>query len=152
MNETAGGFAPDEARALAAALDAVIPANASLPGAGALGLASAIDASLTRSPALRPVLAQGLRALEASARARGAAGFAALPEAERNALLEEVSAQSPGFIGLLYLSACAAYYADARVVRALGLDPGPPHPRGREMQPTDFAILEPVRARGRIYR
>jgi len=44
------------------------------------------------------------------------------------------------------------YYRDSRVMRALTIQPRPPFPIGYPQDPNDFSLLEPVRARGEIYR
>ena len=44
------------------------------------------------------------------------------------------------------------YYRDDRVMRAIGMEPRAPFPEGFVIEQGDFALLEPVRARGRIYR
>ena len=46
----------------------------------------------------------------------------------------------------------SAYYRDDRVVRSLGREPGPPFPRGHGMPPSDWSLLDPVTARGPIWR
>jgi len=52
------------------------------------------------------------------------------------------------------LSAVVArcYYRDPRVMKAIGLEPRPPFPGGYEVSPGDWDLLEPVRAKGKIYR
>ena len=44
------------------------------------------------------------------------------------------------------------YYRDDRVVRSLGLEPGPPFPRGRTLEQGDWSLLDPVRARPKLWR
>ena len=47
----------------------------------------------------------------------------------------------------------ACYYRDDRVMRSLGLEPRPPYPQGFDVEQGDYAaLLEPVRARGRLWR
>jgi hypothetical protein len=45
-----------------------------------------------------------------------------------------------------------AIYRNDRVVRSLGLDPRPPHPRGHELEDGDWPLLDPVRARAPMWR
>jgi hypothetical protein len=44
------------------------------------------------------------------------------------------------------------YYRDDRVMQALDMEPRAPHPQGYEIAQGDFGLLDPVRARGQIYR
>ncbi len=44
------------------------------------------------------------------------------------------------------------YYRDDRVMRALGLEPRPPHPEGRVLEPGDWSLLDAVRGRPRMWR
>ena len=44
------------------------------------------------------------------------------------------------------------YYRDPRVLEAIGVEPRPPFPKGYDVQQGDFSLLDPVRARGPIWR
>jgi hypothetical protein len=44
------------------------------------------------------------------------------------------------------------YYRDDRVMRSLGMEPRPPFPKGFEVEQGDWSLLDPVRARPRIWR
>ena len=135
-------------------LDRIIPPSRDgrLPGAGEIGLASHIEEALQEAPELRPVIAQGLATLDDLASGRGSPGFSALPERDRSELLRELETTQPGFLPGLILRIYAAYYQHERVVEALGLEARPPHPKGYEMDPGDFASLDAVRARPKLYR
>ena len=156
MSEAAAGsnLSEEQTRALACVLDLVLPPSADgrLPGAGQLGLAAAIEQGVQARPELLPGLLQGLDGLDERARARGADGFAAVAAAERRALLEQVAAQAPAFLPPLVFQTLAAYYAHPQVLEALGHEPRPPYPKGYDVPPTDFSILDPVRERDPIYR
>jgi hypothetical protein len=41
---------------------------------------------------------------------------------------------------------------DDRVMRSLGMEPRPPFPEGFEMGQGDWSLLDPVRARAKLYR
>lgn len=45
-----------------------------------------------------------------------------------------------------------AYYRDDRVVRSLGLEPRPPFPKGHTLEQGDWSLLDPVRARPKLWR
>jgi len=146
------GFSEAQRAALAAVLDAIIPRSADgrLPGAGELGLASAIEEKLG---AMSVFTARGLDALDALARARGAAGLAALAAADRTDVLNAHAADDPGFLPGLVFQVYSAYYQHPRVLAGLGLEPRPPHPQGYPLEQPDLdALLAPVRARAKRYR
>jgi len=151
---TGHAFSADELRSLAAALDAIIPPSddGKLPGAGFLA-GSARFASVVRlMPGLDLALVAGLALLDEHARQRGANGFAALDAAARTAVLNEVAAVDPGLVPSLMFVAYSTYYVEDRVIAAVGMEPRPPHPKGFEMGPNDTTLLDPVRARGKLYR
>jgi hypothetical protein len=151
MSDT-GRFSDAQRGALTAVLDAIVPPSADgrLPGAGELGLARAIEEQLG---AMCAFTARGLDALDALARERGAAGFAALAAADRTQALNAHAASDPGFLPGLVFQIYSAYYQHPRVLEGLGLEPRPPHPKGYPLDQPDLeALLAPVRARTKLYR
>jgi hypothetical protein len=66
--------------------------------------------------------------------------------------MNELTAGENALPPILVLHAYTGYYQQARVVEALGLEARPPHPEGYRMEPNDFALLERVRRRRRLYR
>jgi hypothetical protein len=137
-------------RTFNALLDELIPArDASLPGAGSLGVGKEIESKLGDATAL---VASGLAALDAQARERGAEDFAELPAEDRAPLVGEVASAHPGFIELLVFHAYTTYYQNPRVAVAIGLKPEPPYPGGYELELGDLGLLDPVRQRGKMYR
>ncbi len=150
QNETnQPSFTEDEQRTLASVLDEIIPPSVDgrLPGAGQIGVASYVEVALQKTPALKAMVAQGLADLDQLARRQHAAGFAALPRAEKLRLLNE-----QGFILPLTIHTYAGYYQHARVIAALGLEARPPHPQGYDMEPNDLTLLDAVRRRPKLYR
>ncbi len=148
------GFSPAELRTLASVLDELVPPHpaARLPGAGEAGLAPAIAAALGEQPELRAAVVEALAAVDERAHARGAPGFADLAPAERGDAMRESGARNPlDLVGLIFLT-LTTYYRTARVLEALGHEARPPHPQGYVVAPTDFSVLDPVRARPRVYR
>jgi hypothetical protein len=147
-------FSPDEARSLAAVLDTLVPPSGDgrLSGAGALGLAGAIEEAVRRSPELGVAIRFGLAGLEALARRRDPGGFAALAAPEREAALRELAVEQPGFLPGLLFQTYAAYYQHPRTLEGLGLEPRPPHPKGYAMETGDLGLLDPVRRRPPLYR
>jgi hypothetical protein len=138
---------PAQCATLSCVLDEIIPASADgrLPGAGALGLAGAVEGFLQRTPGAVAGLARALDAL-------GAEGFGALAGARRTQALHDFEARTPGFVPGLIAPAYLAYYQEPRVYEALGLEPRPPHPKGHVLEAGDLGLLEAVRRRGKIYR
>jgi hypothetical protein len=143
-----------ERRALAGLLDVVIPpsGDGTRPGAGALGVAAHVERAVAATPDQGPLVRQGLAALAALVRERGASDLAALAPPEREAAVRELAQRQPGFFGMVVFHAYAGYYHDPRVLEALGLEPRAPFPQGHEVPPTDFTLLDPVRRRGPLYR
>ena len=144
----------DDKQLLALILDELIPPSADgrLPGAGALGVAADVEAAVRATPALGPVIASGLSMLEEIARKRETGGFAALSPADRVAVLRELEAADPVFVPTVMMLAYVGYYGNDRVVATLKPETHAPHPRGYEVEENDLALLDPVRARGKLYR
>ena len=137
-------------RALCAVLDELIPArDASLPGAGSLGVGEYVGEKLGDAT---PLVAGGLAALDALARERGAADFADLPADERAPLIREAAPAHPGFVESLVFHTYNGYYQHPRVSVAIGLEARPPHPEGYELEAGDLGLLDAVRRRPRLYR
>ena len=133
-----------------AVLDTLIPPrDASLPGAGELGLGAYVEARLGAGVGL---VAAGLEAVDALAREREAGAFADSPEESRAGLLTEAAGAHPGFVESLLFHLYTGYYLHPQVVEALGLESRPPHPRGYELERGDLDLLDPVRERTRFYR
>jgi len=132
-------------------LDEILPAreDPTLPGAGALGIGRYVAEKLGDT---LPLIVSGLEALDRIAAERGAVDFASAPADERVALMNEVAAGQPGLLESLVFHGYCGYYQDPRVVEALGLEARPPHPEGYPLESGDLKLLDPVRARERLYR
>jgi hypothetical protein len=125
-------------------LDTLIPESEDgrMPGAGMLGLAHAV----------REQTAQAKDLIEAGLAAVEAAGFADLDLDGRVNALRELEASHPGFVPFLYMTLCVAYYQHPKVRVGLGLDAGPPYPKGYTLEPGNLDALERVRERGPLWR
>ena len=130
-------------------LDEIIPPSSDgrLPGAGEAGVVSYLEQVLQRTPGLLPVITSGLSSIGDLAGGRGSQSFGALSSQDRREVLTELGTTQPAFIPTLVLHTYAGYYQDARVVKALGLEARPPFPKGHDVEPTDFTLLDPVRQR-----
>ncbi len=125
----------------------IIPASAAhgAPGADDETIFADIVASLGRDlPAVRRAL---------STIADMADGpLARLPRETQAETLATFREKHPGAAGVLYSVTVQCYYRDDRVMASIGMDVRAPFPKGFEIIEGDFSLLEPVRARGRIYR
>jgi hypothetical protein len=65
------------------------------------------------------------------------------------ARLRETGGQALRYLNRIILQ---CYYRDDRVMRSLGMEARPPFPRGFEVEQGDWSLLDPVRARPRLYR
>lgn len=139
-------------RTLDALLDVLIPPRDDRPGAGELGLASAILEAAAGAPGLEDTLRAGLGALERAAGERGSEAFAALPVDERTPIVRSVAEAAPALVPSLLFHVYASYYQHPKVLTALGLEARAPHPQGYPLEEGDLSLVEPVRARGPIYR
>lgn len=139
---------------LALVLDELIPPRPDglLPGAGTLGVGAVVEHAAAGAPELEQLLAQGLAALDDVARRSGVEGFAALSPAARTVALRDMERAAPMFVPTLLTLACVGYYSAEPVVAALKGTARPPHPLGYELEPDEQSLLDPVRARGKLYR
>jgi hypothetical protein len=153
--DTSGpGLSPDERAALSSVLDEIIPrgADGRLPGAGEAGIVTAIEQAQRRSPELRAAIDAGLSALGALLEDRGVANLSGLAGPQRLEVMNELAARAPTFVPGLVFHTYVAYYQHDDVVRALGLEPRPPYPRGYALEEGDLSLLDPVRRRDPLFR
>lgn len=136
---------------LDAVLNLIVPASADgrMPAAAEVGVPAYLYAEAADA---LPVLREELDELERRAQARFERGFVALAQGERHSLVEELRAQAPAFMHRLAMEALACYYQHDRVIEGLGLEARPPYPKGYQVVQGDLSLLDPVRARGKIYR
>ena len=139
---------------LSLVLDELIPPrpDGHLPGAGTLGVGAVVQHAAAGTPELEQMLTHGLAALDDVARRVGAAGFASLSPAARIDALRDIERAEPMFVPTLLTLACVGYYSAEPVVAALKGSARPPHPLGYELESDDLSLLDPVRARGKLYR
>ncbi len=133
---------------LTAVQDELVPAARSMPAAGALGAARAVDGYLAARPELRRAVLGALRAVDAAA---GARPFAALGRNQRLAALRRVEADAPYDFHELVRQTYNAYYTHPQVQAKLGID-RPPQPRGYELPPFDPQRTARVRGMGKLWR
>ena len=132
-------------------LDMIVPPSADgrMPGTAEVGVPAYLYAE---APDALPVLCQELDELDRRSRERFARGFAALEQHERKSLIDAMRAREPSFMSRLAMETLACYYQHDRVLEGLGMEARPPYPKGYQVVQGDLSLLEPVRARGKIYR
>ncbi|MEO2039286.1 MAG: hypothetical protein ABGW90_11415 [Martelella sp.] len=137
----------DDSKTLLAIVGHMIPASArhGVPGADDPAIYADILRSVGRD---RQALAEALAAVEA----RAGTGFAALPRAEQASLLQDFRAEEPALAGVIEAVTARCYYRDDRVMASIGIEVRPPFPEGYAVEAGDLSLLDPVRARGPIWR
>ena len=78
--------------------------------------------------------------------------FTTLKPNERHTVVEEFSAEHANLFASLLFSVYACYYQDDRVHKGIGMDEGPPFPRGNTVIAGDPSLLDPVLKRPSMYR
>ena len=81
-----------------------------------------------------------------------AAAFADLDAARRDAVALSFRARGGAAVATLARVILQCYYRDDRVVRSLGLEPRAPFPKGHTLEQGDWSLLDPVRARPKMWR
>jgi len=66
--------------------------------------------------------------------------------------LESLSRTRHPAVAVLVSVTVQCYYRDERVMRAIDMEARPPHPRGYEVDESDWSLLQPVRERAPLYR
>ncbi len=128
---------PAQEQTLRRILGSMIPASTEHNVPGADDDAIVADVLIAGGPAL-PLLAGALDAL---------AGYERVDE-----LVSTLRREHSEAAGLLMALTAQCYYRDDRVMASLDMEPRAPFPQGYEVADGDWSLLEPVRARGRIYR
>ena len=116
-----------------------------VPGADDDVIFASILASLGRD---RPQVREALGEL---ATMSGGA-FTDLSEAVRAETAAAFHALNNDAVATLHRLVLLCYYRDDRVMRALDMEARPPFPRGFAVEQGDWSLLDPVRARPRLWR
>src|SRR5437899_3666701 len=99
--ETLTFFTAAQRELFVRALNCVIPAAGTFPGAGDLGVASYLDRVVGQSAALKRLFARGLVQITLTSQAQYAQPFTALLEGQRDAVLRHIEATAPEFFEAL---------------------------------------------------
>lgn len=131
-------------RAIAAAM---IPASeeSQLPGADDPTIFDDILASTGRDT---KALADALTMLHSTV----SGDLSALRSAGPGTVLERFRSENGATAAIFELAISQCYYRDDRVMRVIGMEPRAPYPKGYAIEQGDWSLLDPVRARGKIYR
>ena len=137
----------EQARDLRALAGAIIPPSAAyqVPGADDERIFADILRSLERD---RDDIC---RALAHLATLSGGA-FADLEPARRAEVAAAFRETGGAALAALVRVVLLCYYRDDRVMLSLGQEPRPPFPKGHVVEQGDWSLLDPVRARPRMYR
>lgn len=145
--ESDTGLTPEQSRDLCRIAGIMIPASDAfgVPGADDADIVADMLRSLGRDlHAVRTALTQ-LATLSGGS-------FADLAADRQEAMAESfLSAQTPDVV-VLGRVVLQCYYRDDRVVRALGLEPRPPFPKGHKLEQGDWTLLDAVRSRPKMWR
>lgn len=125
----------------------MLPASAeySVPGADDPRIFADILRSINRD---RVDLQEALEVVD------GLAGgmISKLSRKEQARRLAEFRAGNTNLAGIIESIVARCYYRDERVMVSIGMEPRPPFPKGYHVEQGDLSLLDPVRARGKIYR
>ena len=141
----------EQESALAAIVAAMIPASEeyAVPSAADPTIFADILTLVKRHP--EPV-ALGLAALNDIAESRHGGPFSSLGAEDKAAAIATFSQSGNQHLRAIVSMTAQCYYRDDRVMASLGMEPRPPFPKGFEVEQGDLSLLDPVRARGRIWR
>ena len=128
---------------LASLLDVIIPPSndGRLPSAAEVDLITYLQ---THAADFMPALVQTVEDLDDQ--------FTTLERSERYPIVEELSTTSAAVFGMILFHVYACYYQDDRVHQAIGMESGPPFPRGNTVETGDLSLLDPVMERPSMYR
>ncbi len=140
-------LSPAQRQDLRALAGLMIPASKefAVPGADDAAIFDDILRSLGRDR-------DSVRAALARLAAQAGGSFAALDEAGQDAVAAAFLATNTPDVTILGRVILQCYYRDDRVVRSLGLEPRPPFPKGHTLEQGDWSLLDPVRARPKLWR
>jgi hypothetical protein len=137
----------DQCRSLRRLAEMMIPASAEygIPSAGDDAVFSDILRSLGRDT-------EHVIAVLGTLDAQSGGPFADLDPRRQDTLAAQLRATGGEALTYLTRIILQCYYRDDRVMRSLGMEPRPPFPKGFEVEEGDWSLLDPVRARPKLYR
>ena len=145
MTENSVPLSETERASLRVIAGMMIPATADLPGADNDAIFADIVASLGRDAVQ---VREALGWLDAVSGGR----FATSDAGMREEAVARLRAEGGARLEVLHRVIPQCYHRDDRVMRAFGMEPRPPFPKGFEVEQGDWSLLDPVRARPKLYR
>ncbi len=142
-------FTEEQKQALAILVDMMIPANDVMPSAADPDIFSVI---LTYLVDTAEDMRKGIQALNGLSVEQHQKPFLALNEDAQGMIVSDFRVLHGEPIALLQMHTVSSYYMDDRVLEALGLEARPPFPGGYNVAPSDWSMLDSVRAREKLYR
>ena len=138
---------PDEQRSLRAIAGMMIPASEKygIPGADDEAIFADIMRSFWRDTGHVKAAMVALHHLAGGA-------FADLYQTTQAVVAEQFRAAGGIDLSRTANIVLQCYYRDDRVMRSLNMEIRPPFPKGFTVEQGDFSMLDPVRARGKIWR
>ena len=137
----------DQCRSLRRLAEMMIPASAEygVPSAGDDAIFGDILHSVGRDAGHVIAVLQTLDAMSGGP-------FADLDPQRQDAVAAQLRETGGEALAHLTRIILQCYYRDDRVMRSLGMEPRPPFPKGFEVEQGDWSLLDPVRARPKLYR
>jgi hypothetical protein len=137
----------DQCRSLRSVAQMMIPASADygVPSAGDDAIFDDILQSLGRDAEHVIAVLQTLDAISGGP-------FANLDPQRQDAVAAQLRGTGGEALTSLTRVILQCYYRDDRVMRSLGMEQRPPFPKGFEVEEGDWSLLDPVRARPKLYR
>ena len=141
---------PAQREALGVVLNLIIPPSEDgrLPGVAHYDLWEYI---CTVAGQLAQTIRNDLDRLDQHANARLGKPLAALTRADAQLMVDELRVVEPDFMADLVRQTFSCYYQQDRVLEAIGMEARAPYPKGFEVAPGDFSLLDPVRGRADLY-
>jgi hypothetical protein len=140
-------WSAQQRRSLRCLLGRMIPASVEYGVPGADDEAIFADVLTTARPHANHV-DHALQRLDALADG----SFADLDATRQLVVAETFRTEAPALASLLAAITVQCYYRDDRVMRSLDMEARPPFPKGFNVEPGDWSLLDAVRARPKFYR
>ena len=136
------GLSPQESNDLRRVASLMVPASAeyNVPGADDPKIFADIEKSIGRDMG---EIREALAALT---------GIAEMDGAKAMAVAETFRSKGGAPVAAVERCVLQCYYRDDRVVISLGLEARPPFPKGYTLEQGDWSLLDPVRARKKMWR
>lgn len=128
-----------------------------IPASEAYGIPGADDPEiferiLVASELDRPLVADGLRALEDLSHTLHGEEFAGLDHDGRIDVAQRFAQTQAPHVSVIVSLTTQCYYSDVRVMMALGMENRAPFPMGFTVEQGDWSLLDPVKKREKFYR